>query len=404
MTGSDRLQRRPPLIVHVVHRFDIGGLENGVVNLINRLPESSWRHAVLALTEVSASFARRVQRQEVQYLSLRKAPGHLWKYYPRLLRMFRELQPAIVHTRNLAALEAAVPAWAAGIRTRIHGEHGRDANDPDGARRRYQWVRRAYSPFVSRYVAVSEDLQRYLSGRVGIAGNRIVQIYNGVDSDRFHAGVDATSSIDGCPFRRPAHWLVGTAGRMDHVKDQTTLARAFVQALRSNPAARDRMRLVMVGDGVLRSSCERVLDEAGMRELAWFAGERDDVAEIMRGLDCFVLPSLGEGISNTILEAMASALPVIATRVGGNAELVDDGVTGQTVSAGDAAALARAVLSYFDDASLARRHGRAARARIERSFSLDRMVDSYHQMYLNELQSSRGAAPRAVANQPSAGN
>ena len=119
---------RPLLIAHVVYRFDIGGLENGVVNLINRLPESRWRHAVLALTEVSSAFTQRVQRQDVQYLSLHKSPGHLWKLYPRLVRMFRELQPAVVHTRNLAALEAVVPAWTAGIPVRIHGEHGRDAS------------------------------------------------------------------------------------------------------------------------------------------------------------------------------------------------------------------------------------------------------------------------------------
>ena len=78
------------------------------------------------------------------------------------MRLFRELQPAVVHTRNLAALEAVVPAWAAGVGARIHGEHGRNAIDPDGGRGRYQWVRRAYSPFVSRYVAVSQDLERYL--------------------------------------------------------------------------------------------------------------------------------------------------------------------------------------------------------------------------------------------------
>ena len=194
---------RPLLIAHVVYRFDIGGLENGVVNLINRLPESSWRHAVLALTEVSPAFTQRVQRQDVQYLSLHKSSGHLWKLYPRIVRLFRELQPAVVHTRNLAALEAVVPAWAAGVPARIHGEHGRNAIDPDGARRRYQWVRRAYSPFVSRYVAVSQDLERYLRERVGIAADRIVQLYNGVDSDRFHPVVDVTHCDRRLPVSQP---------------------------------------------------------------------------------------------------------------------------------------------------------------------------------------------------------
>ena len=399
---SDFNQR--PLIAHVVYRFGIGGLENGVVNLINRLPETSWRHAVVALTDVSPAFAKRVQRQDVQYLSLHKAPGHLWKLYPRLLRIFRELQPAVVHTRNLAALEAVVPAWAAGVPVRIHGEHGRDAIDPDGLRRRYQWVRRGYRPFVSRYVAVSKDLERYLRDRVGIAAERIVQLYNGVDADRFHPGKNERDAIDGCPFRGPQHWLVGTVGRMDHVKDQTTLARAFVSAMCVNPGARDRMRLIVVGEGVLRTECERILADAGLRELAWFAGERNDIAQVMRGLDCFVLPSLGEGISNTILEAMACALPVIATRVGGNLELVDEGVTGQTVSASNPPALAQAILDYLEDAALARRHGVAARARIEHTFSLNQMVDSYHHLYSAELQASRNGVPRAAGNPTSAGS
>ncbi|MDQ3189316.1 MAG: TIGR03088 family PEP-CTERM/XrtA system glycosyltransferase [Pseudomonadota bacterium] len=397
---SDTNQR--PLIAHVVYRFDIGGLENGVVNLINRLSESNWRHAVVALTEVAPGFAQRVWQRDVQYLSLHKPPGHLWRHYPRLTQLFRNLRPAVVHTRNLAALEAVVPAWAAGVPVRIHGEHGRDSSDPNGARRRYQWVRRAYSPFVSRYVTVSKDLELYLRDRVGIAPERIAQIYNGVDADRFRDGAEARAGIDGCPFRSPEHWLVGTVGRMDHVKDQTTLARAFVRALEMKPGMRDRMRLVMVGEGVLRAEAERILQRAGARELAWFAGERNDVPQVMRGLDCFVLPSLGEGISNTIQEAMASALPVIATRVGGNAELVEDGVTGRLVPAADPAALAQAIVDYIDDPVRARQHGRAARLRIERTFSLERMVDSYHQLYLAELTASRRASVRAASNLPSA--
>lgn len=393
-------QDRRPLIAHVVYRFDVGGLENGVVNLLNRLPDAYWRHAVIALTEVSPAFARRVQRQDVHYVSLNKSPGHLWKLYPRLLQIFRELQPEVVHTRNLAALEALVPARLAGVRARIHGEHGRDAIDPDGARRRYQWVRRAYSPFVSRYVALSEDLERYLRDKIGIAAARIVHLYNGVDSQQFHPRTGERAAIDGCPFSA-AHWLLGTVGRLDPVKDQCTLARAFVHALRINPAAREKLRLVVIGDGVLRAPAERILQDAGVHELAWFAGERDDIAAIMRGLDCFVLPSLAEGISNTILEAMASALPVIATRVGGNAELVEDGLTGRLIPAADPPAAAQAILSYYADPALARRHGRAGRNRVERNFSLERMVDCYHQLYLDELRTSGRAAARPVVSSPS---
>ena len=393
---------RPLLIAHVVHRFDIGGLENGVVNLINRLPESTWRHAVIALTDVSSAFSQRVQRQDVQYVSLRKPPGHLWKVYPRLARTLRALQPAVVHTRNLAALEAVVPAWALGVPVRIHGEHGRDARDPHGTRRRYQWVRRAYRPFVSRYVALSQDLQRYLRTRVGVPEDRIVQLYNGVDSDRFRPVQGARIAIDGCPFRSPEHWLVGTVGRMDPVKDQCTLARSFVLALRMNPSAQDRMRLLIVGDGALRAECESILEAGGARHLAWFAGDRNDIPEIMRGLDCFILPSLAEGISNTILEAMSCAIPVVATRVGGNSELVNEAVTGSLVPPADTVALMQAMISYFDNQALARQHGAAGRKRVEESFSLQRMVDAYHDLYLAELRVACGVAVRPVSNLPSA--
>lgn len=398
MTADSRVDPRP-LIAHVVYRFDVGGLENGVVNLINRLPEASWRHAVIALTHVAPTFSRRIGR-DVQYVELQKPPGHLWKLYPRLFRMFRDLRPSVVHTRNLAALEAVVPAALAGVPVRVHGEHGRDALDPDGARVRYQWVRRLYSPFVSRYVSVSKDLGNYLHDRAGIDINRITQIYNGVDTDVFRPAVGGRPAIDGCPFGSE-HWLCGTVGRMDAVKDQINLAHAFVLAVRANPAGRARMRLVLVGEGALRSECERILREGGCRDLTWFAGERHDVASIMRGLDCFVLPSRGEGISNTILEAMACALPVVATRVGGTSELIDNGITGMMVEASDSDALSRALGVYFEDPALAQRHGRAARQRIEHTFSLERMVDAYHQLYLAQLRAGPGATSGKLANLPS---
>src|SRR6478752_3923615 len=127
-----------PLIMHVLYRFDVGGLENGVVNLINHLPAERYRHVVVALTEIT-SFRERVRRDDVQFVALNKSPGHGVKLYPRLYSLFRQMRPAIVHTRNLAALEATIPAWAAGVPVRIHGEHGRDSGDPQGASSKYQW-------------------------------------------------------------------------------------------------------------------------------------------------------------------------------------------------------------------------------------------------------------------------
>jgi sugar transferase (PEP-CTERM/EpsH1 system associated) len=393
-----------PLIVHVVYRFAVGGLENGVVNLVNRLPAASWRHVIVSLSEVEQSFTKRVVRQDVEYIALHKGGGHAFPLYPKLFMLFRQLRPAIVHTRNLAALEASVAAWAARVPARLHGEHGRDMSDLDGSNLRYRLVRRAFSPFVTRYVALSPDLERYLHDRVGIRARRIVQIYNGVDTLRFHPADDGRASIEGCPFQDPALWLVGTVGRMEPVKDQTNLARAFVTALRLRPQARGRMRLVLVGEGTLRAEAEEILQRGGARELAWLAGERTDIPAILRGLDCFVLPSRAEGVSNTVLEAMASGLPVIATRVGANAELVESGITGCLVPAADSPALAHEMLGYFGDPARGLQQGRAGRQRAERRFSLERMVERYDELYADLIARSAARTSKigAASSDPQA--
>lgn len=365
-------------------RFDTGGLENGVVNLINRMPASAFRHVVVALTEVT-DFRHRLQRADVECLALHKPPGQGAWIYPRMWRLLRRLRPAIVHTRNLSALEMQPAAWAARVPVRVHGEHGRDVGDLDGSSRRYQRVRRLYAPFVQRQVALSKDLQDYLVQRVGIASDRVVQIYNGVDADRFRpAGAGAPAAAD-MPFGEPGTFVVGTVGRMQAVKHQTLLARAFIRALELAPDLKPRLRLALVGDGPLRAACAALLEAAGVSALAWLPGERGGIPDVMRGLDAFVLPSLAEGVSNTILEAMASGLPVVATQVGGNAELVADGQTGWVVLSDDVDALAQALLRLARDPGAAAAMGRAGREAVERRFSLQAMVDAYQRLYEREL-------------------
>lgn len=373
-----------PLIVHLMHRFDTGGLENGVVNLINHLPPARYRHLVVALTEVT-DFKRRLHDPQVRCLGLGKGPGHGARLYPRLWRLLRDERPAIVHSRNLAALEMQVAAWAARVPVRLHGEHGRDVDDLDGSSVKHQRIRRLYAPFVGRYVALSQDLERYLVDRVGIGAQRIEQIYNGVDAERFRPAADGPAAIAGAPFAAPGHWLIGTVGRLQAVKHQTLLAQAFARAIALAPGLRDRVRLVVVGDGPLRQPVEAALVAGGVRDLAWLPGERSDVPDIMRGLNCFVLPSLAEGISNTILEAMASGLPVLATDVGGNAELVTHGSTGEVLPSDDTEAMAQAIVRLAQQPGRAAAMGQAGRADIERRFSLQAMVAAYQSLYDRQL-------------------
>ncbi|HYE69976.1 MAG TPA: TIGR03088 family PEP-CTERM/XrtA system glycosyltransferase [Aquabacterium sp.] len=377
-----------PLVAHVVYRFDTGGLENGLVNLINHMPADRYRHAVIALTQVT-DFRQRVKRPDVEFIALDKPPGHAIKLYPRLATLFRRLKPDVVHTRNLAALECALPAWWAGVPVRVHGEHGRDIEDKDGTNRKYQWLRRAYRPWITHYVALSRDLAGYLGDKVGVPPARLSQVYNGVDTSRFRPADGSPVAPEGCPFDPAHHWLVGTVGRMQTVKDQPMLARAFVRLLARHPALRDRVRLVMVGSGPLLPEVRRIVGEAGLDALCWLPGERADVADVMRALSCFALPSQAEGISNTILEAMASGLPVVATAVGGNAELVDGGSTGLVVAPMNEEAMADAIARLALDPAAAAAMGRAGRARAVGQFSLQAMVARYQGIYDQQLRLAR---------------
>lgn len=369
-----------PLIAHVIFRLGVGGLENGLVNLINRLPAERYRHAVVCLTEAT-DFRRRIEHPDVGIYELHRRPGHDLRQPVALFRLFRALRPAIVHTRNLAAIESQVPAWLARVPARVHSEHGWDVFDPDGTRTKYQWLRRAHRPFVHRFVGLSEQLVGYLRDRVGVPPARLMHICNGVDTARFAPDPGGAAPIPGCPFEPGRFLLIGTVGRMHGVKDQLNLTRAFLRLIETDPAAAAQARLVMVGDGPLRAEAMALLASHGAGDLAWLPGERADIPIILRGLGLFVLPSQAEGISNTILEAMASGLPVVATAVGGNPELVVDGACGRLVPPSDPPAMAQALAAYVGDRAMLRAHGLAARRRAEQHFGIDAMVRKYQDLY-----------------------
>ncbi len=371
---------QPPLIAHIVHRFGTGGLENGVVNLINNLPADRYRHAVICLTDYS-EFRDRIVRSDISVIALEKPEGTHPVMFKPLWRQLRELRPALVHTRNLATLEAQIPAYLLGVPCRVHGEHGRDVFDLHGANRAYNRLRKLIRPVIQRYIAVSHDLEEWLQRTVGVPRRRISQIYNGVDTERFRPRAGERPVLQGLASVSDDTIVIGAVGRMAQVKDQMTLIKVFLSLLQTAPAVRERLRLAIIGDGPLRDQALAALHEAGAASCAWLPGDRSDVPNLLQAMDIFVLPSLGEGISNTLLEAMSCGLPVVATRVGGNPELVDEGVTGRLVPAGDAEAMAAALRDYIHDPGQRAAHGAAARRRVEQRFSLAAMVDAYQGVY-----------------------
>ena len=378
------LSTKKPLIAHVLFRLGTGGLENGVVNLINTMPDDNYRHAVICMTDYT-DFRNRIKKDAVQVYCLNKKPGQDFAVYVRLWRLLREIKPDILHTRNLSALEAQLSGLLAGIKHRIHGEHGRDLDDVDGTNPRYVLLRRLFRPVVQRYVPMSKDLENWLIKQINVPAQKITQVYNGVDLSRFKLSDDKPLALLPPDFRSKNLMLIGTVGRLDPVKDQITLVQAFIHLIKSNAALRNKVRLVVVGAGALQPQLQALSRDAGVDDLIWFAGERQDVADIMQTLDLFVLPSINEGISNTILEAMATALPVIATDVGGNPELVINDRTGYLVPKQDPAAMAAAFKHYLDNPALLAIHGQAGRARCVSTFSLNRMISDYVTIYDNLL-------------------
>lgn len=373
---------RRPVVVHAIYSLATGGLENGVVNLINTAG-LRFRHVIVCMT--TAGPLRDRLKPAVEVLSVGKRPGQDPLAFVRLVRLLRALRPTIVHSRNWAALDAILAARLAGVSVVVHGEHGREAMDPEGRNARRNRIRRLLHPLVSQFITVTSDLERWLVEDVGLPERKVLTIPNGVDLTRFgHADRRGARRSLGLP---EDGLVLGTVGRLDPVKDQAGLLRAFADLLPAHPEA----WLVAAGDGPCREELLGLAARLGVSGRVRFLGERLDVPAVLATMDLFVLPSIGEGMSNTLLEAMASSLPVVATRVGGNPELIEDGVNGRLVRAQDPGALAAAIAAYLDDSHLRALHGKASRERAADHFGLERMTEAYVSLY-GRLLARRGGS------------
>ncbi len=363
-------------VVHVLYSFGTGGLEKGIATVI-RHGAPAFEHVIACLSRSGGS--ERLLPPGTPVVELHKAPGNSVLFLWRLMRALRGLRPDVIHTRNWSGVDGIIAARLAGIRNVVHGEHGWEMQDPSGAHPRRLRVRRLLSRWVRQYTCVSKAIERWLRDEVGVR-RPVTQIYNGVDTGVFRPGPGGRVRSElGLPADA---FVAGIVGRLDPIKDHPTLFRAFSRLRESVPEA----RLLVVGDGPERERLER---EAG--EGVVFLGDRTDVPEVLRALDVFVLCSRNEGISNTILEAMATGLPVVATGVGGNPELVMPGRTGTLVPPGDPEALCAALGRYAGAPRLARAHGEAGRARAASGFSVEAMVSAYEGVW--RAVSGRGEGP-----------
>ncbi|WP_423823460.1 glycosyltransferase [Salinisphaera sp. SPP-AMP-43] len=364
-----------PRIVHVIDRLNLGGMESIVLTVIEATRDA-YEHVIIGLRD-RGELAPRAEALGISVETIHKQPGKDPAAYLRLRQRLRSLAPAIVHTYNIGAIDAGAVARLAGCRRVIHAEHGRDAADPNGSNRKYRWLRRLLAPAISRFVPVSADLERWLIDDIRIPSARVHLIRNGIDVDRFAPG--AKEPVAGLSHIPVASRIIGTVGRLDPVKGFDGLLEAMALVVAGQNSA--PVHLVIVGDGPERDRLAKRIDELGLAKHVTLAGQRDDADKLLRAFDMYVCSSIAEGIALTVLEAMASARPVVATEVGGNPELVEPETTGVLVPPRDAQALADALMRLLDDPDAAARMGAAGRDRAVERFSVNAMVDGYRNLY-----------------------
>ena len=345
-----------PRILLLVTLAETGGAQTYVASL---LPMLAQHFDVAVAAHGSGPLRERAQAAGVRFIQLQHVRRPL-----RPLRDFRGLleltvlvrreRPHIVHVNSAkAGALGRLAAWLARVPIRVYTVHGWSFTAHGGTSSAvYRVAERALRPLTTMTICVAES-ERRAGLEAGTCDEATtVVIRNGVELPSA-AAVESRSG----PYR-----LV-TVGRLQAPKDPLTLVRALGELGGPGEA-------VIAGDGPDRPAVEGEVRRLGLQSVVRLAGERDDVGELLAKADLFVLSSRSEGLPLSILEAMATGLPVVASRVGGVPELVVDGETGLLVPPGDPHALAAAIERLLDDPALRRRLGTAGRTRVSEHFDL----------------------------------
>ncbi|HEX7447177.1 MAG TPA: glycosyltransferase [Pirellulales bacterium] len=418
LTAPD--ETKPLRVAHVVLSLDVGGLERLVVDLVRQGAQRGQRVAVVCL-ERPGMLADEARAAGAELFCVEKRPGLRPGIIAHLVRLLGELQLDVVHTHQIAALlYAGAAARRSGIPAVIHTEHGKHY-----ARRRTRWLGRLAARYAQRFCCVSGDIAAAVRAARVAPEAKVMVVPNGIDVERFRGQrpevgdqgteKDWDSEIRGQasetawsrgPGLRPLTsdpcLTIGTIGRLNEIKRQDVLLRAFARLVRRrchphpNPlpegeGIRD-LRLLLVGDGPMRGELERLAEELGIRAQTQFAGYQAVPEEYLRRMDIFALTSRSEGMPLSILEAWATGVPVVASRVGGVPELIDDGLTGRLFASGDDAELAHVLEAFCADRQLRDRLSAAGLARVQRDFSLTRMAAEYEAIYRSLLSARRQPA------------
>ena len=362
---------RPLRVAHLVLGLEIGGLEKVVLDLVRLADRRVLEPHVISLGE-AGGLAPQFAAANVPVTAL--SAGSRRAAIVPFLRLVRRLQPDILHTHNARPHQVGAIARALGcVGALVHTKHGR--NDPENWRTVVGT--RVASILSDVIVSVSADAAEVARRVESVAPSKVVVIHNGIDTSWFQPSP---------PRALPSSPVAICVARLEPVKDHLTLLRATRQVVDERPD----FRLDLVGDGSARGAIERSCRELGLGKNVFLHGTQRDVRSLLASADVFVMASVSEGISLTLLEAMACGLPCVATDAGGNREVIVPGETGLIVPCRDASAIAQSLLLLLNQPDRRLQMGRAARTRIESHFDLRETVSSYTRLY-SEVMKPRAA-------------
>lgn len=371
-------------ITHFVENMERGGLERAVIDLIAAQREAGHECRLVCLFD-RGILADELSASGVSVEICGKRTGADF----RALRRARDLLRGggVLHTHNAAAHYHAVLASAGlPLQRVVNTRHGMGESNP---RSRREWLYRRSMLRTDYAVAVCETARRHLQNNGVSPRSALLSIPNGIRTEGFRAaGDEARARLLNELALPPNSRLIGTVGRLEPVKDQANLIRAFRQVRLSVPDA----ALVLVGDGALRRELEGVAQAEGVADAARFLGDRSDVPQLLQGLDVFALSSVSEGYSIALLEACAAQLPIVATDVGGNGEIVRDRRNGLLVPARDADALAAALTELLSSPAYAAAMGQAGRQWVAHEGSFRTMASRYEALYRNASVRPKGGS------------
>jgi glycosyltransferase involved in cell wall biosynthesis len=296
----------------------------------------------------------------------------------RLILLLRKERPDIVRTYNWGSIEGILAARISGIKSIIYSEHGFNLEEIVQQKRRRILIRGWLLRFCDRIIVPAKRIQKWLIDVVGVTEEKIVYIPNGCNTDRFYPGKDEKArEMLGI---KNSDIVVGTVGSLNKIKGQDLLMEAFAKASNGN------MRLVIVGEGPERERLAEVAAGANIGDKVIFTGRIVDPAPLYRAMDIFVLPSLSENAPNSLLEAMSTGLPVIATDVGDVSYILEEGRCGIIVKPNDVSAIAHAIDFYLRNNSDAAEKGAFSRQRALELFNVKKMISAYESLYISLME------------------